>query len=245
MPTTPRWDHRYPVVGDTPHYNRDLGNLAADLDNVGKDDSGPLANRPASSPGSPGKRGRYYWATDEATLYRDNGTGWNAVGLRRCAVRAYATANHDIVANSWQGINFGAALYDDDPPFHMWEGTDPPDIGFPQLNRLTCKFAGYYKIWARANWEADPGGPHRLCRIFHNGANSMAEGGKTAASAAGGANWYSRIWCSTTMFLAVNDYIELQVYQDQDPASGGVNVFSYITPPNFNLTSLEMIRVAA
>ena len=53
--------------------------LALKLDDRATDAQGLLAARPTSSPASPGKAGRYYFATDEGVVYRDNGTGWTAL----------------------------------------------------------------------------------------------------------------------------------------------------------------------
>jgi hypothetical protein len=47
---------------------------------VGIHEQGTLGVRPISTPGSPGIRDRYYWATDTAQLFRDNGTGWDLIG---------------------------------------------------------------------------------------------------------------------------------------------------------------------
>jgi hypothetical protein len=80
MAQTPRWGLRYPVLSDSADVPRDMGYLAADLDNVAMDSQGLISARPVSTPGSPGKYGRYYFATDEGILYRDHGTGWNSVG---------------------------------------------------------------------------------------------------------------------------------------------------------------------
>lgn len=41
--------------------------------------SGTIANRPTSTPGSPGINGRAYYATDEQRLYIDYGTGWAVI----------------------------------------------------------------------------------------------------------------------------------------------------------------------
>lgn len=41
-------------------------------------DAGLLADRPTSTPGSPGKAGRFYLATDNGVLYQDTGTAWHA-----------------------------------------------------------------------------------------------------------------------------------------------------------------------
>lgn len=85
MPTTTRWGIRYPASIDPADVPADLQRLASDLDGVAMDDQGPLTNRPVSSPGTPGKRGRYYYATDNGTLYRDFGTGWTAVNPAEAA----------------------------------------------------------------------------------------------------------------------------------------------------------------
>jgi hypothetical protein len=54
--------------------------LRDDLDDIiATDDQGALSSRPVSTAPSPGKAGRYYWATDTLALYRDHGTGWTQV----------------------------------------------------------------------------------------------------------------------------------------------------------------------
>lgn len=82
MATTPRWGLHYPVGTDAPDVPLWMSELATDLDGVAMDDQGTLANRPTSTVQSPGKKGRYYFATDDTTggpngtLYRDTGTAW-------------------------------------------------------------------------------------------------------------------------------------------------------------------------
>lgn len=76
MPSTSRWAIPYPLVSDPPNFPDQLGDLALSVDNMAKDDQGPFHIRPISTPGEPGKFGRYYFATDEGVLYRDFGTGW-------------------------------------------------------------------------------------------------------------------------------------------------------------------------
>lgn len=88
MATTTRWALPYPqldglIAADVPQWMHDL---AFALDGVAMDDQGTLANRPVSTSGSPGKKGRYYYVTGDATainngiLWRDHGTGWDCVG---------------------------------------------------------------------------------------------------------------------------------------------------------------------
>lgn len=79
MPATSRWALRYPAAADNAAPHTDLQNLATDCDNFGQDSQGVFASRPISTPGSPGKSGRYYYATDRKILMRDFGTGWSVV----------------------------------------------------------------------------------------------------------------------------------------------------------------------
>lgn len=83
MPTTPNWSRPYPAEGDDPNVPADMQALAESLDDVPPASSGLLAARPVSSPGSPGKRGRRYIATDVGvggTEYVDAGTAWLELG---------------------------------------------------------------------------------------------------------------------------------------------------------------------
>lgn len=80
MPTTPRLHLPYPVETDPADVPVDLAKLAQALDpaagsGVPLDGQGALGGLPA-----PGTVGRYYWATDQGTLYRDDGTTWHIVG---------------------------------------------------------------------------------------------------------------------------------------------------------------------
>lgn len=88
MPTTPRWSLEYPddvTNSDPPAGPAQIKALALGLDGVAMDDQGILANRPVSTSGSPGKKGRYYFVTGDSTasnngiLWRDHGTGWDTV----------------------------------------------------------------------------------------------------------------------------------------------------------------------
>lgn len=80
MPSTSRWALPYPASTDPPAGHSQIQALAEALDDVAKDDSGLLSARPTSTPGSPGKAGRYYYATDQKVLYRDTGTSWVVIG---------------------------------------------------------------------------------------------------------------------------------------------------------------------
>jgi len=77
MPTSPKWETPYPALTDSASMDDQISAMAFSLDNIAKDvPQGTLANRPVSTVGTPGKVGRYYYATDYAVLFRDFGTGW-------------------------------------------------------------------------------------------------------------------------------------------------------------------------
>lgn len=81
MATTTRWGLPYPLLTDTADVPRDIAALANALDNIAMDDQGAFSSKPASSSATPGKKGRYYWATDQGILYRDNGAGWDPISF--------------------------------------------------------------------------------------------------------------------------------------------------------------------
>ena len=77
MPASPKWEIPYPALTDSASMDDQISAMAFSLDNIAKDvPQGTLANRPVSTIGTPGKIGRYYYATDYAVLFRDFGTGW-------------------------------------------------------------------------------------------------------------------------------------------------------------------------
>lgn len=68
---------------DVPLYIR---NVVAALESIGTIyGQGTLAARPVSTVGSPGKQGRFYFATDNGNLYYDAGTSWNVIGVTTIA----------------------------------------------------------------------------------------------------------------------------------------------------------------
>lgn len=72
MPASTRWGIPYPAGTDLVDVPGDMQGIADSLDNHAKDlTQGTLVSRPAAS-----AAGRYYYATDEKVVYRDNGTTW-------------------------------------------------------------------------------------------------------------------------------------------------------------------------
>jgi microcystin-dependent protein len=81
MPSTPRLHLPYPADTDPADAPHDVGALAQALDggvgvpSAAFDSQGTLSQLPA-----PGTPGRYFWATDQGTLYRDDGAVWRPMG---------------------------------------------------------------------------------------------------------------------------------------------------------------------
>jgi hypothetical protein len=69
---------------------------------------GTLAARPTSSGGSPGKSGRFYWATDTSQLFYDYGTGW-ALVYQAETWRVVGASGQPAFTNSWTAVTAGSA----------------------------------------------------------------------------------------------------------------------------------------
>jgi|SRR5215831_1086645 len=79
MQTSPRLKIQYPDTTnelDSADVPRDIYSLVQWLDLAGIINTGLLANRPVSTPGSPGTIGRFYLSTDAGTITFDTGTSW-------------------------------------------------------------------------------------------------------------------------------------------------------------------------
>lgn len=95
MPTTTRLSLPYPAASDPPNGPAQVQALAEALDGAAIDlAEGTLGARPV-----PSIRGRWYYATDVAVLYRDSGSTWRAVTLTDDSVTAARIAA-DAVGNS-------------------------------------------------------------------------------------------------------------------------------------------------
>lgn len=71
--------HGTDLISDMDTYSEALADLLDPL--LTPHDAGVLSSRPVSTPGSPGKAGRTFYATDLGIEFRDYGTGWYPVGL--------------------------------------------------------------------------------------------------------------------------------------------------------------------
>ena len=111
---------------------------------------------------------------------------------------------------------------------------DNNSIHDPSTNnsRLTCKVAGKYLITAGVQFSPNSTGQRRVA-IMRNGSQTTA---RTWVDATGGGQ-PTDISISTLYALSVNDYVEIEVYQD---SGGAINVSS-VSPYT---PELSMVRVA-
>ena len=84
--------------------------------------------------------------------------------------------------------------------------------------RLTCKTAGKYIIIAQVNWNQATGG-RRILSILLNGTTLI--GRVEIGSAAGGTGFTPAQTAATVYDLAVDDFVEMRVFQD---SGGALNV---------------------
>lgn len=106
-----------PDGADVPYW---MQALAVALDGAALDDQGILADRPVSSGGSPGIKGRYYMVkgdpdtTQNGILWRDNGTGWDAINIAanvlhaadKSSTSAQSFAGGIVSTNDHEGIGY-------------------------------------------------------------------------------------------------------------------------------------------
>jgi hypothetical protein len=138
MPTTPRSAIPYPAAGDTPNLPVQMAAISTALEDQAKDDQGPFASRPVSTPISPGFAGRYYYATDRGVVYRDTGTGWKPVnGVEQgTLLPAGAPADYtlfDLLVDEIQGIVW-TFRYVSTEATYKWVFVGGPQYGFSQDN---------------------------------------------------------------------------------------------------------------
>lgn len=131
MPTTtPRLGLTRPALDELPDGPFAFETVSDELDPiVAIDDQGIFADRPVSTPGTPGVRGRYYYVTGDpdasknGILWRDYGTGWTgwaALGLPTIILGGDVDINGNVLtgtgftvtrtATGFYRVNFSPAL---------------------------------------------------------------------------------------------------------------------------------------
>lgn len=117
--------------------------------------------------------------------------------------RVYNGANISIANATLTALTFNSERYDTDAIHDTASNT----------SRLTCKTAGKYLIGGNAAW-GSTGTDERRLQIRLNGATLIA-------SWVGNSGANMNMYVATVYDLAVNDYVELMVYQ---ATGGAINV---------------------
>lgn len=133
----------------------------------------------------------------------------NLLALRsHIGARAYHNANQSITSATLTVLALNSERYD----------TDTIHDTATNNSRLTCKTAGVYAISGNVSFAANATGLREL-DILLNGATMIAS--KTVGNVGGTVATIVDVGCD--YLLAVNDYVELRVYQD---SGGALNVLS-------------------
>lgn len=143
------------------------------------------------------------------------------------AVTVYRNSNLSLTNNTETVVTWSAAADDNDV---MWAGGAP--------TRLTCKTAGLF-LGTSGVWFAANATGQRYGYLRKNGSGGVGNAGiKSAIRGANAAAASTTLELPFFVQLAVNDYIELIVYQD---SGGALNVIGV----GVESTSLSLLRVGA
>lgn len=129
------------------------------------------------------------------------------------SARVYNNADISIANNTIIALTFNAERWD----------TDTIHDTSTNTGRLTCKTAGIYHIYGSVKFAANKTG-YRYLLVRLNGSTFIASHGHTAV-----AEIHEDMSISTEYSMAVNDYVELMVYQN---SGGALDVNS----PEFGMT---------
>lgn len=126
-------------------------------------------------------------------------------------VRVYHNANQSITTATLTALAFNSERYD-----QAGNAADTQHDTSTNNSRLTCKYAGVYSIKGCAEFAANATG-QRQVRIRLNGSSYIALENDPTSSGTNG----TVLAVSADYSLAVNDYVELVVFQD---SGGNLNV---------------------
>ena len=136
--------------------------------------------------------------------------------------RAEHSAAQSIPNGAWATLSFSSEAWD----------TNNIHDNATNNSRLTCKVAGYYLVIGFCQWVSNSTG-RRLIRIQKNGTTTMFQAEPTISAD----NTYAPMAITGFLYLAVNDYIELQVFQTSGAALDTLYNAGDI-PTNFNMHRL-------
>ena len=155
-----------------------------------------------------------YFKQDDGTVIGPFGAPWADIGAR-----VYNSGNISIANASTVALTFDTERWD----------TDAIHSTIANTSRLTCKTAGKYIITGNIRWASHSTGT-RLVGIRLGGATNLAQARDQASSAAAGNHG---LIVTTIYDLAVNNYVELTVYQS---SGGNLNVEASLNiSPEFSM----------
>lgn len=129
------------------------------------------------------------------------------------ACRAYRTTTQSITSGTWTSLALNAERFD----------TDTMHDNVTNSSRLTIKTAGLYVVTGNVYWASSAAGNQRLTRLYVNNATEIC----VASSPVSAALPQPAQVVSTIYKFAVNDYVELFVYQDSGGALNVQNVANW------------------
>jgi hypothetical protein len=168
---------------------------------------GTLASRPVSTPGTPGKQGRLYYATDQSIVYYDHGTGWIAVGAKTPLAELAITPMARAFNSGDIGVTTGGTVL----PFNSESYDTGVAAGFSAMHdtatnnsRVVAPVTGVYAVYFRCKYVPNAVGNHVELTIRTNGvSNGASERVATVANDVGLPPLYDEVSLNAT------DYIEL------------------------------------
>lgn len=147
-------------------------------------------------------------STGSAARFNVLEEGVKDVSLAPC-VRVYHSVNQAVVTATLTALAFNSERFD-----QAAGAASTQHDTVTSNSRLTCRYAGIYQITGCAEFSANATG-YRDLRVYLNTATMIALNRDVTASG----SLTSEMNVSTLYSLAVNDYVELMVYQ-----TAGVNV---------------------
>lgn len=203
MPATTRLALPYPAGTDPADVPADLQDLAEALDGAALDDQGLLSARPVSTPGSPGIRGRYFWATDQAILYRDHGTGWTTIYDALIGRRTRVALSAPQTVTSTNEVPFNRA---DE------EGLGAAEAGAGSKSRIRVPVAGLYLVEAQLFVGDNATAVVRQDMNVVGGTLSVL---RTARRWTGAANQAGYLQVAFTRQLPANELVHVEIWGSQ------------------------------
>jgi hypothetical protein len=152
--------------------------------------------------------------------------------VRAAHEQPYVRAYHNTTQSATNGVNLILALNSERYDQAFGSASTMHDT-VTNNSRLTCRYAGVYMIVANVEWATSTTGIRLVEIVLNAGLTAI---GRTRSVMAGTTDPTTQI--ATAIYpLAVNDYVQTQVFQN---SGGGLNV---VSSANYS-PEFSMVRVA-